>query len=112
LSVLGLLAICIALLVGLGERPRETIAPKEEHITVIDASCYSCGSGYGPSDEELASYIDLTPDEKVVEIDGVPMRGTALEAFGRRERARYHDEHFRLTIESPRGRRRVELVLH
>jgi hypothetical protein len=113
LSIVGLLAICAVLLVMLANRPRDTtLAPREDRVTVIDATCYSCGSGVGPSDWDLAGDVDLTPDEAVVAIDGVPMHGTAIDAFALKDRLRYHGERFQLVIESPRGQRRVDLVLH
>ena len=113
ISVIGLLAICAALLLQLGARPETRRAlVRAERVTVIDASCYSCGSGSGPSDAELAGLVDLSPDETVTAIDGLLVHGSALEAFARLDRQRFHGQQIRLDVASPRGPRTIVLELH
>ncbi|CAN5704574.1 hypothetical protein BH11MYX3_BH11MYX3_20070 [soil metagenome] len=63
----------------------------EQPTTIIETFCYSCGSGTGPSADELASRVDLAEGENLISINGTPRFGEIPDAIRAVAPYRAHD---------------------
>jgi len=84
---------------------------------IVDTGCWSCGSGSGPSAADLMGYFSLADDERVIGIDGQQSRPTTRAELAAlldesEHRQRFHGQFLDFEIQSPRGERRVLLLLH
>lgn len=121
LLIAALLGACIVLVILLATTKRECalidVPPAPMPVQIVDANCWSCYSGSGPSAWELAGLVELTDDERIVAVDRKPTKPSEQfmlvelidEAYGRQ---RDHGQVMEFDITGPRGQRRVALVLH
>jgi hypothetical protein len=116
LLIAALLGANVVLLVVLSAARCDCEVPERSAVRIVEAQCYSCGSGNGPTADAIASLVDLWADDAVVAIDGrstAPTRRAELPELidASVGRQRSHGEVVAFDLVGARGLRRVIVEL-